>query len=501
MQTTVHPSYWRETAGPNVHHYAPLERDLDTDIAIIGGGITGLTAALQLKMAGRKVAVLEGNDIGAGTTGFTTAHLDMTTDQPLKQLIDDFGEATAAAVVQASRRAIDEIQHRCNQFGDCDFVRIPSYQYTETGRNPQWVNDQLESGLKLALPLSHIDCAPLPFYNRGGVVCRDQGRLHSQRYLQHMAAQIHGDDCFVFEHTRAQPPEEGKPCKVETPRGTVRAKQVFVATHSPYLRISQWDAKVHAYQSYVIGVRVNDTVPDALFWDDAEPYHYIRWASSSEPDLLLIGGADHKTGQGANERECFKQLEDYAAERFSIRSIEYRWSAEFFEPVDGLPYVGRVPGWEDIYLATGYAGTGITLGTVAGNLVADLILNRDNPLEAAFNPGRLNVRASAGTFISENLNAAYHFVADRFAGKQVDSLNDVAPGTGRLVTLEGQQRAVYRDPTGHAHVLSPVCTHAGCIVHWNEAEKTWDCPCHGGRYTAEGKCFYGPPPRDLDSAS
>jgi Rieske Fe-S protein len=265
------------------------------------------------------------------------------------------------------------------------------------------------------------------------------------------------------------------------------------------LGVSQWDTRVHPYQSYVIGARVNDTVPDALFWDDAQPYHYIRKASSQEPDLLLIGGADHKTGQGANERDHFTKLEDYAAERFSIKSIDYRWSAEFYEPVDGLPYVGRVPGREHLFLATGYAGTGMTLGTVAGKLVADLILNRDNPLATPLNPGRVTMRASAGTFVSENLNAAYHYVADRFAGERIESIEQVAPGTGRLVTLQGKQRAVYRDASGHPYILSPVCTHAGCIVQWNEAERTWDCPCHGGRYTAEGKCFYGPPPHDLEN--
>jgi glycine/D-amino acid oxidase-like deaminating enzyme/nitrite reductase/ring-hydroxylating ferredoxin subunit len=496
MQTTMHTSYWRETAhsGPR---YAPLDRDLECDVAIIGGGITGLTAAIHLKTAGRRVALLEANDIGAGTTGHTTAHLDMTTDQPLKQLIDDFGEETAAAIVHASRDAIDEIEARCNQFGDCDFVRLPSYQYTEDAREPAWVREQYEAQLKFGLTASTTDIIPLPFHCTHAVRTENQGRFHAQRYLNQLAAQIHGDDCFVFEQTRAEPPEEGEPCVLKTSGGTVRAKAVFVATHSAFLNVSQWDLRVGPYQSYVIGVRVDDEIGDALFWDDAEPYHYIRRASSAEPDLLLIGSADHKTGQAQDERDGFKQLADYAAERFKIRGIEYSWSGEFFEPVDGLPYVGRVPSWKHVYIATGYAGTGMTLGTVSGKLVADLILERNNPLAEPLNPGRMTVRASAGAFLSENLNAAYRYVADRFKGEKVDSLDEIAPGTGRLITIQGQQRAAYREPSGAMHLLSPVCTHAGCIVQWNPAEKTWDCPCHGGRYTAEGKCFYGPPPKDL----
>jgi len=360
------------------------------------------------------------------------------------------------------------------------------------------MQQQYDACRKLGLQVSLTDVVPLPFRAPHALRTEHQARFHSQRYLQHLAMQVHGEGSFVFENTRAKPPEEGEPCKVEIHGGVVRARNVFAATHSAFFKVSQWDLRVAPYTSYVLGVRVKDDVPDALFWDDAEPYHYIRRASSEDPHLLLIGGADHKTGQGGDERDHFHELEQYAAERFLIESIDYRWSAEFFEPVDGLPYVGRVPGWNHIFTATGFSGTGMTLGTVAGKLVADLILERPNPLEQALSPGRVDLAASAGSFLSENLNAAYRFVADRFSGDRINALDEVAPGTGRLVTYQGKQLAAYRDAGGQLFTLSPSCTHAGCIVQWNEAERTWDCPCHGGRYTAEGKCFYGPPPSDLD---
>jgi glycine/D-amino acid oxidase-like deaminating enzyme/nitrite reductase/ring-hydroxylating ferredoxin subunit len=486
-----------ESAGDQPH-YPLLEQSLEIDVAIIGGGITGLTAALHLKNAGRRVAVLEGNEIGGGTTGFTTAECDVTTDQPLQQLINRFGEAATAAVVHASRDALDEIESRCNEFGDCDFARVPSYDYTEAATRPSWMREQYEAGCRLGLQLSLTDAIPLPFYCTHAVRTERQGRFHSERYLQHLARLVHGDGSYVFEHTRAQPPETGKP--VITDGGEVRAKAVFVATHSAFLKVSQWDLRVAPYTSYVLGVRVDDEVPDALFWDDAEPYHYTRLADSRDPHLLLVGGADHKTGQDDDERDNFHQLEQYVGERYRVQALEYRWSAEFFEPVDGLPYVGRVPGSDDLFLATGFSGTGMTLGPVAGSLVADLILDRPNPLAKVLHPGRLDVMASAGSFVSENLNAAYKFVADRFAGPRVDSLDELAPGTGQLVTYQGKQLAVYRDTSGKVHALEPQCTHAGCIVHWNQAESTWDCPCHGGRYTAQGRCFYGPPPKDLGEA-
>ena len=303
--------------------------------------------------------------------------------------------------------------------------------------------------------MSTTDVVPLPFRCPHAVRTEQQGRFHSQRYLQRLAAEVHGDGCFVFEQTRAKPPEPGHPCIIHTSGGTVRANDVFVATHSAFLNVSQWDLRVSPYQSYVLGVRVEDDVADALYWDDAQPYHYIRRAASDDPHLLLIGGADHKTGQGSNERDGFEQLEQYVSERFDLKEIEYRWSGEFFESVDGLPFVGRVSSWDHVYVATGYAGTGMTFGTVAGKLVADLILQRPNPMAKAFDPGRVTIRASAASFVSENLNAAYHFVADRFRGEKVGSANEVPPGTGQLVMLNGKQlRRISRPRGARAHFLA-----------------------------------------------
>jgi Rieske Fe-S protein len=245
-------------------------------------------------------------------------------------------------------------------------------------------------------------------------------------------------------------------------------------------------------------VRVEQELPDALFWDDAEPYHYTRRATTDDPGLIIVGGSDHKTGQGDDERDAFHHLERYVRQRFAVQKIEQRWSAEFFEPADGLPYVGRVPSMKHVYLGTGYSGTGLTFGTVAGRLLADLVLDRANPMSDIFSPSRIKPLAAGGSLIKENLNAAKHFVLDRFTGDSIESLEEVPPGKGRLVKYEGKQWAIYRDDEGAIHVLSPVCTHMGCHVQWNEAEKTWDCPCHGGRFSCLGERLYGPPPKDLE---
>ncbi len=311
-----------------------------------------------------------------------------------------------------------------------------------------------------------------------------------------MAAEFSSLGGEIFENSSCLPPEGGRPCRVDTDGGSVTSDAIFLATHSPFLGISQFDFRVFPYQSYVIAARVDDPPADALFWDDAEPYHYLRLATPADPQLVLIGGADHKTGQPGDERERFAEVEAYASERFEVRAIEHRWSAQHFLPADGLPHAGRVPGAENLFLATGFAGTGLIWGTVAGSLISRIILGQRHPLEEILNPGRLTLMASTGEMVAENLDVICRFAADRFSAPRA-SEESIGPGSGRVISQQGRMQAVYQDAAGDLHRFSPVCTHADCIVHWNEAERTWDCPCHGGRFTSHGRRFAGPPPRDL----
>ena len=499
MPATAHLSYWFETAGGAFPRYPALQTSIEVDVAILGAGITGLTAAAALKQAGRRVAVLEAEEIGAGTTGFTSGHLDATTDFPLAQMIFDFGHPAASTVTTATRDAIDHIEHRCLTWPDCEFRRIPSYQFTESPEGLTGLQNQCAAARKLGFNGWFTRQVPLPFACIGAVQIANQGRFHSVHYLHHVAEEVHGGGSAVYENTSGDPPVEtpdGR-CEIETPGGTVTARQVFVATHSPFLGRTQLELRVFPYQSYVIAARVEEALADALFWDDADPYHYLRAASPHDPHLVIIGGGDHKTGHPGDERECFAELERYASERFSIQAIEHQWSAQYYIPADGLPHVGRMPGREHTFVATGFAGTGLTWGTVAGTLVARLILGQRHPLEEILAPGRLTLLASARNVIAEGLDAVKRFTVDRFAGSKPFEEERIAPGTGQVILRNGHQVAVYRDPAGALFRMSPVCTHAGCIVHWNQAEHTWDCPCHGGRYMPDGRRFAGPPMHDL----
>ncbi len=496
MQATAHTSFWQETSGNWATHYPALDTALHVDVAMIGGGLTGLTAALHLRKAGQRVAVLEAGHIGDGTTGFNSGHLDATTDTPLARLILDFGLENAATIAAANREAIEQIEQRSREYEGCAFCRISSYQLTETAAGLARLQDQCAAGRKLGYNCWFTRQVPVPFACVGAIQVEQQARFHPLNYVQQMAAELHSLGGEIFENSACSPPTGGNPCRVDTEGGSITAGAVVVATHAPFLGISQFEFRVFPYQSYCLVARVDDPPADALYWDDAEPYHYLRLAEPSDPSLVLIGGADHKTGQPGDERQRFAELESYAAERFEVRAIEHRWSAQHYVPADGLPHIGRVPGEENLFLATGFAGTGLTWGTVAGSLLARMILGQRHPLEEILNPGRLTLMASTGDMVAENLDVIRRFAADRFAAPN-QSEDAIPPGSGRVIRQHGRMQAIYRDAAGDLHRFSPVCTHAGCIVHWNEAERTWDCPCHGGRFTSQGKRFAGPPPRDL----
>ncbi len=498
MKSISAGSYWCATS-PSGITYPPLTADTQTDIAIIGGGITGLTLALLLKNAGRRVLLLEAGRIGSGTTGGTSAHLEAMPDQGVDVLIEDHGEENARLVTQGRLAAIDQIESWCDEYGiDCKFARIPGYSYSEWPDGADKLIAQCDAAMRIGLHAQAVRKIDLPFPTEGGLRIERQARFHPLRYIHGLAERFHGDGCAIHEQTRAQPPEDGTPCRIATQGGEVTAQEVVLCTHSAFLGISELDMRVAPYQSYIITVNTTDGLPDALYWDDASPYNYLRQVKGGNPRLVMIGGADHKTGHGGHELDSFAQLEAYARKRFQVESVEHRWSAEFFEPSDGLPFIGRVPFKKHLYVATGFSGTGLTFGTLAGRLLADVLLDLSSVLCDVLSPSRFKPMAAMGTLLKENLDVAKRFVMDRLGPRRVESLDEVPPGEGELVKFNGQALAVYREKDGTTHTLSPVCTHAGCYVQWNASEKTWDCPCHGGRYAPNGERIYGPPSRDLE---
>jgi glycine/D-amino acid oxidase-like deaminating enzyme/nitrite reductase/ring-hydroxylating ferredoxin subunit len=490
-------SFWME--GAALPTYPVLSDDTSADVAVVGGGITGLTAALRLCQAGRSVCLIEMNRIGSGTTGSSTGHLDGYTDQTIGGLIRAFGEEKARIALHAKRSAIDHIERWDRELNlQCQFRRIPAYLYCEEEADVETLKNEYANARQLGLTVDMQRHAPLPFGTALALMFPDQGRFDPLAYVKGLARAVAEASGRIFENTRAEKIwEEGGKARIETNHGTITANDLILAGHAPLLGTFTVEPRAMPYQSYVLGVRVLNDIPDALYWDTARPYHYTRRATDADPRLLIVGGADHHTGVQIDTAERFRELERHFRHRLRVESASYRWSHEFFETADGAPYIGRVPGYEHVYMGAAYSGDGLTFGTVAGIVNSDLILGRENAAAAVFDPGRIKPLSTVRRLTGNLLHMAKHFVGDRLMGADFDSVDEIAPGQGGLVTVEGERLAVYRDEHGGVHMLSPVCRHMGCYVHWNSAEKTWDCPCHGGRYDAYGNVIMGPPKHSL----
>ena len=488
-------SLWIATApGPA---YPPLRRDVAVDVAIVGSGITGITAALLLKDAGLKVAVIEAGRVARGVTGHTTAHLTEVIDHPFGKLIATFGLDGARLALQSTRAAIEHIAETVRRRRiACDFKRVPGFSYTESAEGLAALREELEAARTIGLAVEMVDDVPLPFETAGALRFEDQARFHIRRYLLPLAARVAGGGSHVFEDTQAVEVQDGEPCRVVTERGTITAGEVLLATHAP-LDNKTIQTKVAQYRSYVVGVRVAGRAPQGLFWDDDDPYHYIRSQKTSAGTVVIIGGEDHKVGQEEDTEGRYEALLAYARERFDVRAVEYRWSAQTLEPVDGLPYIGRDTGAGHVHIATGFSGTGMTFGTVSALVLSDAVLGRPNPWAELYDSSRLKPLHSAGTFLKENVDYPTYLVGDRLK-KPHASIGDIPRGGGDVVIVDGERVAVSRDGAGVLRAVSAVCTHMGCLVRWNGAEQSWDCPCHGSRFDTDGCLLDGPAARNLE---
>ncbi len=473
--------------------FPALLGDLSVDVAIVGGGITGITAALLLERAGLSVAVIEALEVGRANTGLTTAHLTAVLDSRWHTLIDKFGRDGARLAADAQRAAIDRIEALIREHElDCGFARVPGWLYSESSKDRAELERELEAATELGFECSFIDDVPLPFEVDCGLRFENQARFHPREYLMPLASLIPGRGSFVFENTRVLEIDDGEPCRVTTEGGVVTAKEVIVAAHVPVSNRIFLHTKLAAYRSYVLGAYTKEPIPDGLYWDTDDPYHYLRVHPFEDRPLLIAGGADHKVGQEGDARRAFAELTDYLRDRFGQVEIAHRWSGQIIETLDGLPYVGRNSLSDHVYVATGYSGNGMTNGTIAAMLISDLILDRQNPWAELFDATRIKPIASVRRFLAENVDFPAHLVGDRLKRPDARSFMEVPHGEGRIVDHGGRKLAVYRDQRGDLSVMSAVCTHLGCIVHWNTVEKSWDCPCHGSRFECTGEVLAGP---------
>jgi glycine/D-amino acid oxidase-like deaminating enzyme/nitrite reductase/ring-hydroxylating ferredoxin subunit len=475
-----------------------LEADRHCEVAVVGGGVTGVTTALLLAEAGAKVVLLEGRQLGAGVTGATTAHLTEVLDTRYHTLASRFGEAGARLAREASRSAIATIASLVPESAS-GFTQLDGYLFATDKAQLHELDAEVEAARKAGAEVERLNQAPLPLPHLGALAFRNQAQLEPLRYLKALAARLARTSAAVYEDTQVLDVETKGVLRVQTAAGgTVTADAVVLATHAPYATMKV-ELQLAQYRSYVVAGPVAKPL-GGLFWDMADAYHYLRSTERNGRPYLIVGGGDHRTGEvREGPDEPYRELQAYAARLGS--TAEFRWSAQVAEPADGLPLIGKPENDVELYVAQGYAGNGITFGTLAAGIVSDALLRRFNRYAELVRADRLKPLAGASALLAENAETAAHLAAGHLMPVSELPLGQLARGEGRIVKVSGKKLAVFRDEQGALHALSPVCTHQGCQVAFNPVEKSWDCPCHGSRFDVSGQVLDGPAKKPLERQS
>lgn len=490
--SSIHEPYW--IASIDKTDYPVLKEDITVDVAIVGGGITGITTAFLLKSKGLKVAVIEAGRIAHGTTGHTTAKLTSLHGLKYSKIISKFGEEKARQYAEANESAIHFVADLVKKKNiNCDFGWTPSYVYTQSEDYIEKIQNEVEAAERLGIKASFEEKIELPFDVKAAIKFENQAQFHPLKYITSIAKEIPGEGSHIFEFSKVVDVDDGEKCVVVTNNGSkVTASKVIIASHFPcYDGLGMYFARMYAEKSYVLGVKIKDKFPQGTYITAEEPGRSLRSQRYEDGEIILVGGEHHKTGSEDHTSVHYENLGKFAKETFNLEKILYRWSTQDCTTVDDVPYVGYLTSkTNNVFVATGYAKWGMTNSTAAANILTDLITKGDSPWAPVYNPSRFDILASGAKLVSENLDVAQTL----FMGKITPAPRDVEINNGeaKAVEIEGDKYGAYRDEKGELHIVDITCTHLGCELVWNDAEKTWDCPCHGSRFTIDGDNVEGP---------
>ncbi|MGO4889774.1 FAD-dependent oxidoreductase [Anaerobacillus sp. MEB173] len=486
--------YWRDST--NLNSYPKLTEDIKADVAIIGGGITGITNAYLLAKEGVKVALLEAGVVLNGTTGHTTAKITAQHGLIYNEYLNHFGPEKTKLYYQAIQQASQFIKDTIAEHNiDCDLSEEDAYIYTNSKQEISKLEQEILAYEIIGADSEYVESIPIPIDVKAAIVMKKQAQFHPLQYMKHLLDLCTESGVAIYEQTTADHiDQEGDKIHVVTSNGNrVTAEHIISCSHFPFDDGSGfYFSRMYAERSYVLGVRTEKEFPGGMYLSAENPTRSLRYANMNGERLVLIGGENHKTGQGIPTIQHYESLERFGHETFGIKEIPYRWSAQDLTTLDKLPYIGRISrDHTNIYVATGYRKWGITNGTAAALLLTDLITGKDNLYHDVVTPSRFVADPSIKHFVSQNLDVAKHLIQGKVE-MALGKPEDLDPDEGAVVSVNGKRAGAYKDNEGNLYLVDTTCTHMGCEVEWNSGDRSWDCPCHGSRFSIEGSVIEGP---------
>jgi glycine/D-amino acid oxidase-like deaminating enzyme/nitrite reductase/ring-hydroxylating ferredoxin subunit len=493
-------SLWQNNTEPYAANKVDLT-DKTFNVLIVGGGVTGITTALQLQKAGKRCIVVEAHNLCFGTTGGTTAHLNTFFDTTYEQMRSKFGEDDAQVIAKAAASALDLYRSNIETYHiDCGYEQKDAFLYAQDDKQAEELDKIYEASKKVGVDVAYTDRIPVPMEFKKAIVYHEQAQVHPVKYVYALAKEFESSGGVILQNCRVlDVKEKEKALEVETSNGILFAGCLVWATHIPP-GINLLHFRCAPYRSYAMAVTLRDKAyPDGLAYDMYDSYHYYRTQEVDGKKYLIAGGEDHKTAHEQNTEACFAKLQAHLHTHFEVDEIAFKWSSQYFEPADGLAYIGHLPGNPEMVLvATGFGGNGMVYSHIAAITLTQMIISGRSEYEKVFSPDRIKPVAGFVNFVKENADVVKEFVGKRLAKEKLAELAGLAPGEAKVVKYEGKSLAIYKNEQGELYALNPTCTHAKCTVAWNTAEKTWDCPCHGARYSIQGEVMTGPARKGLE---
>jgi glycine/D-amino acid oxidase-like deaminating enzyme/nitrite reductase/ring-hydroxylating ferredoxin subunit len=492
-------SFWTESTQAKT--FPALTIDNEVDVAIVGGGITGITTAYLLTKQGLKVAVLEANQLFNGTTGHTTAKVTAQHGLIYDEFIQHLGEEKTKQYYQANMDALAFVRETVKELQiDCDLTEEDAYMYAVSDDYPRKVMKEYQAYQRLGIESEFVENIPLPIDVKSAVIMKNQGQFHPVNYLSALVDEITKGGGKIYENTVAITIDETlpKPMVITREGRRVACKYAISCSHFPFFDGKGfYFTKLHAERSYVLGVRTKQEFPGGMFYSADSPTRSLRYTPMNGDKLVLISGDGHKTGQGSSTYKHYKALEAFGEQVLGIEEVVYRWSAQDLYTLDKVPYVGPIKSNKpNILVATGYRKWGMSNATAAAKLLCDLVLERENPYQELYDPSRFYADPSIKRFLIQNLNVAGHLIEGKIdiADKRIE---DIGNDEGSVVVVNGKRAGCYKDAEGNINLIDTTCTHMGCEVEWNSGDRTWDCPCHGSRFSIQGDVIEGPAKKPL----